>query len=151
MNYKKITWYVLVVILGVLLFNLLTANNIKMQYAANRIEVEEVVKLHFPRVIYGLLLGLLVKWQIIIQCFKGNIHLNFKLIVGTIIFLTSLIPPVVAMQFLSLASPFPQGPIGMNMIKAPFLDGTNQLVLSVMAGVLIAEGFHEKDKEGKFQ
>ncbi|MCC5912690.1 MAG: hypothetical protein JJT76_19915 [Clostridiaceae bacterium] len=144
MNYKKITCYVLVTILGILLFNLLTANHLEMQQAANKLEAEKLPRLHFIRVIYGLLLGLLVKWQIIIESFKGNKQLNLKLLLGVMLFLISLIPPITAMEQFSINMPFPRASIGMNMIKAPFLYGFNQLVLSVVSGVVIAEGFYKE-------
>ncbi|MCF8011706.1 MAG: hypothetical protein K9L17_07185 [Clostridiales bacterium] len=143
MNYKEIGYYIVVIILSILILNFLTLNQIEINDKVERLDVEEIIGLLIINKILGFTLGVLVKWRLVIQYFKGNFGINLKLIPGLLIFLLSFIPSITIAKIFGLGIPFPQGPIGLNIIYAPFLHGNVQLPLSVIAGVLVTEGLYK--------
>lgn len=149
MNYKRIVGYTLIIILGILILNLLAANQSNMQAAADRLHTHRLTRLHLIRAVYGLILGLLVKWQVIIKLIQGNFErnlMNLKLFSGVLLFLISLFPPMAFSQQFGLSTPFPLSQIGIHIIWAPFQYGTTQLIISIISGVLIAEGLYRPKK-----
>ncbi len=105
--------------------------------------------LHISAMVFCFLFGVLLEWRLLVSIFskKLSIILNFTLILGLIIFLIGLFPPVFyLMEFGSLHLPFPKGGIGINVLFGMLNQFSNvQAILSVTAGTMIIKGISQKD------
>ena len=145
MKYQRILANILFVIIGIILFNLATANYLETEKLIERMEIGEATMLQVTRIIYGLLIGLLIKWPIILECFKGQRGLNGKFVAGLIFLVIAFIPPIVIAKTIGVPSfPFPETLNPLYMISAPLYYNIVQFPLSIVSGIMIAEGLHSE-------
>ena len=149
MNSKKIIMYIGVFFIAVLILNVYSSLLWDIKEAASQLDVNRMTMSHISAMIFCSMFGVLLEWERLISVFSKriSIKLNFKLILGLIIFLIGLFPPVFyLMEFGSLHLPFPKGGIGINVLFGMLNQFSNvQAILSVTAGTLIIKGISQKD------
>lgn len=149
MNSKKIITYIGIFFIALLILNVYSSLLWDIKGAASQLDVNRMIMLHISAMIFCSMFGVLLEWERLISVFskKVSIKLNFTLILGLILFLIGLFPPVFyLMEFGSLHLPFPKGGIGINVLFGMLNQFSNvQAILSVTAGTLIIKGVSQKD------
>ena len=149
MKSKKIIMYIGVFFIAVLILNVYSSLLWDIKEAASQLDVNRMTMSHISAMIFCFLFGVLLEWRLLISIFskKVSIKLSFSLILGLILFLIGLFPPVFyLMEFGSLHLPFPKGGIGINVLFGMLNQFSSvQAILSVAAGTLVIKGINQKD------
>ncbi len=149
MNWKKTIVFIGVGFVAWLLLSVYTSLLLDIRLAASRLDVNQMTMLHIYAMIVCFLFGVLLEWKQLVSLFsnKISVKISSKLILGVILLLISLLPPVFyVMQFSSLHMPFPKGGVGINMVFGLFNQFSNvQAILSVVAGTLVIKGLGQID------
>lgn len=148
MQSKELIRYIVVIVIGLILINLHSANLIDIRVAANRLMDERIIELHLLGTAYCFLLGVLLQWRNVLKLAKREVRLKINplLIPGIILLLISLMHPIFFLYQLGLGLtlPFSKGGIGTNMLLAPLIQGsTTQNILSIISGFIVIEGLYK--------
>lgn len=144
MNLKKTMIYTGVLLIAWLLLNIYSSLLLDIRIAASRLDVDQMIMLHIFAMIVCFLFGVLLEWKHLVSLFSKKLtrKISISLILGVILLLTSLLPPMFyIMEFSSFHMPFPKGGVGINMVFGLFNQFSNvQAILSVTAGTLVIKG-----------
>lgn len=144
MKSKKIMTYIGVFVIALFILNIYSSLLWDTREAASKLDVNRMVLLHIYAMICCFLFGVLLEWKRVILIFKNrpSIKISFSLILGLILLLIAIFPPMFyVMELDSFHLPFPKDGIGVNMFFGVVNQASNvQAILSVVAGTLIIKG-----------
>lgn len=149
MKFKNLIIYIIVIILGIILLNLLTANYIEIKKAADMYMIERIIKLLLLETLYCFLFGVLLKWHSVVKLATREVklRLNLLFIPGIILLLISSMHPYI-ISCLGLHFPFPRGGVGINFLIAPLVYTSNiRNILSVASGTIIIKGLYKSESK----
>lgn len=147
MKMKKYILYMSLFLGALMIVNLYAAMMMDLRVAVGRIEVNQMYVLHSLAMILCFLLGILLEFRrtVLILTKKCPVKLSPVLLVGMLLFMIALLPPIFYIQEVGvLYQPFPKGGLGVNL----FFGALNQSshvhsILSVVSGSLFIKGLSQ--------
>lgn len=148
MKVKKIISYIIVVILGVVLLNLVASAQIRASEFASRMKIDGMILWHIYAGVFAFLFGVLLEWHTIVKLLKREIRPGYSWlhICAILMLIISFIPPVIFITNMGIRFPFTYR--GSSLIVGA-LSHTSvvQKILSVVAGSFIIKGLSHKAYE----
>lgn len=137
MKTKTIIPYVVVLIMGVLLLNIIATSQLNGYEFAKQFDIKGAVLWHILGGVFAFLFGVLLEWRTVVKLLRREIRpsISWLHICAVLIFIISLIPPVIIVMHIGIKFPFTTGTGSFSLIGGALSHSSIvQGILSVTAG-----------------